>query len=102
MRLAQTKSLIAFTCLRASASACSPKVARWWLASVHTDSCASVQGWNMALKDASLEFPQRAEDIDTLIQQRINGKLKVRLLLPCLHKPSPATSLKPSLEPLKL
>ena len=56
----------------------------------------------MALKDASLEFPQRAEDIDALIYQRINGKLKVRLLLPCLHKPSPATSLEPSLEPLKL
>jgi hypothetical protein len=78
------------------------KVARWWLASVHRDSHAPVQGWNMALKDASLEFPQRAEDIDALIYQRINGKLKVHLLLPCLHKPSPATSLEPSLEPLKL
>lgn len=35
----------------------------------------------MALKDASLSFPQQAEDIDALIQQRINGKLRVRL--PC-------------------
>lgn len=31
----------------------------------------------MALKDASLSFPQQAEDIDVLIQKRINGKLKV-------------------------
>ena len=31
----------------------------------------------MALKDASLQFPQQAEDIDVLIQKRIDGKLKV-------------------------
>ena len=31
----------------------------------------------MALKDASLDFPQQAKDIDVLIQKRINGKLKV-------------------------
>jgi hypothetical protein len=47
----------------------------------------------MALKDASLEFPHCAEDIDALIQQRIHGKLKVRTLLPQGHERSPAISL---------
>lgn len=37
-----------------------------------------MQGWNMALKNAELRFPQRAEDIDALIKQRIGGNLKVR------------------------
>ena len=31
----------------------------------------------MALKDATLEFPKQAEEIDTLIQERIDGKLRV-------------------------
>ena len=31
----------------------------------------------MALKDASLQFPQQAEEIDALIQKRINGQLRV-------------------------
>ena len=43
------------------------------------------QGWNMALKDASLHFPQQAEDIDVLIQKRINGKLKVLPAALTLH-----------------
>ena len=39
----------------------------------------------MALKDASLQFPQQAEEIDALIQKRIDGKLRVSpLLLPYL------------------
>ena len=36
-----------------------------------------LQGWNMALKNAQLQFPERAEDIDALIKQRICGNLKV-------------------------
>ena len=39
--------------------------------------CMVMQGWNMALKDPNLEFPQQAADIDALIQKRISGKLKV-------------------------
>ena len=41
-----------------------------------------MQGWNMALKDPTLDFPQQAEEIDALIQKRISGKLKV-LPAPC-------------------
>lgn len=36
-----------------------------------------MQGWNMALKDASLRFPDTAEGIDALIKQRVQGSLKV-------------------------
>lgn len=35
----------------------------------------------MALKDAQLQFPERAEEIDALIKRRISGELKVPLLL---------------------
>ena len=31
----------------------------------------------MALRDETLQFPQQAEEIDALIQDRINGKLRV-------------------------
>lgn len=31
----------------------------------------------MALKDATLKFPKQAEEIDALIQERIDGKLRV-------------------------
>lgn len=37
-----------------------------------------MQGWNMALKNAELRFPERAEDVDALIKQRISGNLKVK------------------------
>ncbi|CAL5223876.1 g6467 [Coccomyxa viridis] len=42
----------------------------------HVPSYVDTWGWNMALKDASLQFPQQAEEIDALIQKRINGKLR--------------------------
>ncbi len=45
-----------------------------------------MQGWNMALKNAQLHFPERAEDIDALIKQRINGSLKVQIILLNLNK----------------
>lgn len=41
-----------------------------------------MQGWNMALKNAELQFPERAEDIDALIKQRISGNLKVKHPMP--------------------
>ena len=43
----------------------------------------------MALRDSTLQFPQQAEDIDALIQKRIDGKLKVSssAVLPCLQRP---------------
>lgn len=47
---------------------------------VSVDWC--MQGWNLAMKNAQLYFPERAEEIDALIKQRISGNLKVQ------HPPS--------------
>jgi len=38
-----------------------------------------VQGWNMGLRDAKLAFPESAEALDQLIEERIEGDLKVGL-----------------------
>ena len=43
---------------------------------VSVDWC--MQGWNLAMKNAQLCFPERAEEIDALIKQRISGNLKVQ------------------------
>ncbi len=40
------------------------------------------QGFNMAVRHASMQLPDSAIKLDQLIQQRINGSLKVSLLKP--------------------
>ncbi|BDA48541.1 Polyamine aminopropyltransferase [Coccomyxa sp. Obi] len=42
----------------------------------HIPSYVDTWGWNMALKNAELQFPGRAEEIDALVKQRISGNLK--------------------------
>ncbi len=40
------------------------------------------QGFNMAVRNASMQLPDSALKLDQLIQQRINGSLKVSSLKP--------------------
>jgi hypothetical protein len=53
-----------------------------------------MQGWNMALKDASLRFPDTAEGIDSLIKQRVQGSLKV-CSAPAMHACMPGLAEQP-------
>jgi hypothetical protein len=56
------------------------------------------QGWNMALKNAKLQFPSSAKEVDALIKQRIGGSLKVMGAIPyCL-----VVQQWPCAEPVKL
>ncbi len=38
----------------------------------------TLQGWNMGLRNAALAFPESAEALDRLIEERIEGELRVR------------------------
>lgn len=45
----------------------------------HECLCADMQGWNMGLRDASMSFPESAAALDRLIDERVEGELKVGL-----------------------